>query len=177
MRFSPSQQLRRSSAMARPLGLTSTRSDRFDASMFAARNDRYLTPLGFIRSLGRFDLDPCGAPEHPTADTVWTPEEVGDGLSMPWHGRVWLNPPYGRTMREWVSALFRHGSGVALIPCAPDTKLWQELILPNASGVLLVKGRIRYVNSDAPCNHASAVVAVSPEDRLSLIESQQGYVF
>ena len=74
--------------MPKPLGLTSS------VGRFAERNDRWLTPLPLVRSLGDFDLDPCGAPGHATASTVWTPEEVGDGLSMRWFGRVWLNPPY-----------------------------------------------------------------------------------
>lgn len=39
------------------LGKTSTKSDPFDAGMFAARNDRWLTPLPIIHALGRFDLD------------------------------------------------------------------------------------------------------------------------
>nr|WP_232304582.1 phage N-6-adenine-methyltransferase [Microbacterium sp. XT11] len=132
--------------------------------MFAKRNDRYLTPLPLVRACGEFDLDPCGAPGHPTAATVWTPEEVGDGLSMPWFGRVWLNPPYGRTIGDWVERLFQHGSGVALIPCSPDTKLWQSLVLPSASCILFVRGRVRYVNAARPANHPSALIAVSAND-------------
>jgi hypothetical protein len=25
-----------------------------------------------------------------------------DGLSLPWHGSVFANPPYGRELRRWV---------------------------------------------------------------------------
>jgi hypothetical protein len=162
--------------MPRPLGLTSTAADPFDPAMHAKRNDRYLTPLPFIAKLGKFDLDPCGAPGHATAGEVWTPEEVGDGLSLPWHGRVWLNPPYGRTMGDWVRALIRHGSGVALIPCAPDTKLWHDDIFPAASAVLFVKGRMHFEGVTHPSNHPSAVVAFSFEDAKALAVSGLGKV-
>src|SRR5690606_6963873 len=64
------------------------------------RNDRWLTPLSVIESLGEFDLDPCGAPGHQTARRVYLLEDGDDGMSDPWFGRVWLNPPYGRTMRQ-----------------------------------------------------------------------------
>ena len=40
-----------------------------------------------------FDLDPCAAPAPqpwPTARTMFT-EAMGDGLSIDWDGRVWLN--------------------------------------------------------------------------------------
>lgn len=161
----------------RPLGLTSTAADPFDGDMFARRNDRYLTPLPLVRSLGPFDLDPCGAPGHPTAAVVWTPEAVGDGLSLEWFGRVWLNPPYGRTIGTWVDRLFAHGSGIALIPCTPDTALWQNRILPLASAVLFLRGRISYVGQPRPANHASALVAVSSADADVLRSTDLGHVY
>jgi hypothetical protein len=161
----------------RPQGRTSTAADPFDAEMFAKRNDRYLTPLPLVRALGEFDLDPCGAPGHATARTVWTPEEVGDGLSLPWFGRVWLNPPYGREISVWVDRLFQHGSGIALLPCAPDTALWQRRVLADAAAVLFVRGRIRYENAERPANHASALVAVSSVDAAALTASDLGHVY
>ena len=160
----------------RPQGLTSTAADPFDSEMFAKRNDRYLTPLPLIQALGIFDLDPCGAPGHPSASTVWTPEEVGDGLSLPWFGRVWLNPPYGRKISAWVDRLFQHGSGIALIPATPDTALWQRRVLAEAHAVLFVRGRIRYANAERPANHPSALVAVSSTDAAALISSGLGHV-
>lgn len=156
---------------ARNAARTSTKADPFDPSFFSKRNDRWLTPLSIIEDLGPFDLDPCAAPDHPTADTRWTPEEVGDGLAMPWFGRVWLNPPYGRTMGDWVRRLVEHGSGVALIPVATGTKLWQDVVFPNASAILFYRHRINFLRREgletaeemvAP--QASALIAFSSED-------------
>jgi hypothetical protein len=58
-----------------------------------------LTPRFVIDALGPFDLDPCPPKERPwdTARRHFT--EADDGLSRPWKGRVWLNPPYGPQTR------------------------------------------------------------------------------
>jgi len=155
------------------VGRTDTTSDLFSEGGFAARNDRWLTPLSLVRSLGHFDLDPCGAPGHDTADEVWTPELVGDGLAMPWTGRVWLNPPYGRTMADWVRALAHHGSGIALIFARTETVLFHELVWPIADSILFLKGRLTFLdpeggkpiaNSGAP----SVLIAYSPADTAAL---------
>jgi hypothetical protein len=42
-----------------------------------------------------FDLDvaaPVGGPRHVPAMRYYTPDD--DGLSQPWDGLVWCNPPY-----------------------------------------------------------------------------------
>ena len=127
-------------------------------------------------ALGDFDLDPCGAPGHPTASEVWTPETIGDGLSMPWHGRVWLNPPYGRTMGDWMRALAVHGQGTALIFARTETTLFHEWVWPHASALLFMKGRVTFLtpggerskaNSGAP----SVLIAYGQRDAEALRES------
>lgn len=61
-------------------------------------SDEYATPTDLWRPLSRavggFDLDPAsGAESTPIADERYTRED--DGLSKPWFGTVWLNPPFG----------------------------------------------------------------------------------
>jgi len=158
------------------VGRTSARGDGFVDEMHAARNDRWLTPLPLIRALGSFDLDPCGAPDHPTANEIWTPEAVGDGLSMPWRGRVWLNPPYGRTMADWIRNLAEHGQGTALIFARTETALFHDLVWPLASAILFLRGRVTFLdpegvaasaNSGAP----SVLIAYGDDDAKRLAES------
>lgn len=155
------------------VGSTTARGDIFVDDLYASRNDRWLTPLSLVESMGTFDLDPCGAPGHPTAREVWTPEEVGDGLSMPWHGRVWLNPPYGRTMGDWMRALAAHGTGTALIFARTETQLFHEWVWPHASALLFLRGRITFLtpggtrsaaNSGAP----SVLIAYGEVDAAAL---------
>ena len=73
----------------------------------------WLTPKSAIDACGRFDLDPCAAPEPrpwPSADRHIA-EADGDGLAMEWSGLVWCNPPYGPNTGEWLKKLASHRSG------------------------------------------------------------------
>ena len=73
----------------------------------------WLTPPHVHQALGQFDLDPCGHPDWPTAKhSICLPD---DGLTAPWHGRVWLNPPYGSEAWQWLAKLAAHGTGTALL--------------------------------------------------------------
>lgn len=63
-----------------------------------AGDDDYATPPSLWRPLARavegFDVDPAsGAESTPIADVRFTRED--NGLEQPWHGDVWLNPPFG----------------------------------------------------------------------------------
>lgn len=52
------------------------------------KTNEWLTPPWLLDVLGPFDLDPCSPIRRPwpTADMHYTAED--DGLSQPWHGRV-----------------------------------------------------------------------------------------
>ena len=72
------------------------------ATVFSFKSEEYDTPahvLEVARSvLGGFDLDPASnisAQQTVKAAAFYTKEQ--DGLSQPWAGRVWCNPPYGKT--------------------------------------------------------------------------------
>jgi hypothetical protein len=146
-------------------------------------NDRWLTPPEVIVPLGRFDLDPCGAPGHPTARRIYTLEAGDDGLRDPWHGRIWLNPPYGKTMRTWVERLGQHGFGTALIPAAMGTKLWQEVLLPEASAIHFYRHRIKFLRRDGEDDsmvspQASCIVSFGDFDAEMLVGAGlRGVVF
>lgn len=90
--------------------------------------DDYYTPRHVFEALGlTFDLDVCappgGVPWIPCA-RYFTKED--DGLSQPWEGRVWMNPPYSAAT-SWVKRFISHGHGVALVGHAKSAwhpELW-----------------------------------------------------
>lgn len=138
--------------------------------------DRWLTPRWVLDALGDFDLDPCGAPDWPTADEIWTPETHGDGLSMPWFGRVWLNPPYGSAMTAWLERMAEHGAGTALIFARTETAAFQDMVWPHASAVLFIRGRLTFlkpdlVEGDANAGAPSVLIAYGDHDAAILAES------
>lgn len=103
----------------------------------------WLTPLSLVKSLGKFDLDPCAFPGHQTAEKlICLPE---DGLAHNWEGRVWLNPPYGKEQQAWLHKLAEHGDGIALIFARLETAWIQPFLL---SGFFQIKGRLKFLRSD-----------------------------
>lgn len=110
----------------------------------------WYTPPEVFHALGLwFDLDPC-CPALPAASWVPALRRISlpaDGLSEPWEGRVWLNPPYGTAGPVWLRKLAEHGDGVALIFASTETIWWQE-VLPAASSVCFVRGRLNFVAED-----------------------------
>ena len=130
---------------------------------------RWTTPPALLRKLyavfGSFDLDPCS----PTADRRKAPvrarmyfTEADNGLALPWHGRVFVNPPYGREIRHWVrKARLEVYQGraelvAALLPARTDTLWWHQEIAGRAHAVL-IRGRLSF-GEDTPAPFPSALV-------------------
>lgn len=145
------------------------------------KNDEWLTPPEILRALGEFDLDPCAPVVRPweTAKQHYTAQD--DGLSLPWFGRVWCNPPFGREAVKWLRRMREHGNGVALIPARTETAMFYETVWGAADGVLFLKGRphFHYVdgrradfNSGAPI----ALVAYGADNLDVLRQSGLGFV-
>jgi hypothetical protein len=112
------------------------------------REKRWLTPNYIVESLGEFDLDPCGAPNHVLAVETFLVEDGQDGLRLPWHGRVWLNPPYGTEAGPFISKLAEHGDGVLLYFARTDTRVFQNEIFGKADAALFLSGRLKFLNAD-----------------------------
>ena len=53
-----------------------------------------------LSAVFNFTLDVCALPENAKCKAFYTPDD--DGLSNPWRGGVWCNPPYGREISSWV---------------------------------------------------------------------------
>lgn len=111
---------------------------------YEGRTDEWLTPPPILKALGEFDLDPCSPVDRPwpTARTHYTIED--DGLSQPWQGRVWLNPPYGSETGRWLARLAEHGNGIALIFARTETDMFHRWGWQAASAMLFLSGRLHF---------------------------------
>lgn len=111
-------------------------------------NDEWLTPPEILAGLGAFDLDPCAPATRPwdTATRHFT--RADNGLARPWHGRVWLNPPYGLIAAKWLARLADHGDGIALIFARTETQMFFEHVWPKAEALLFLEGRLHFLTVD-----------------------------
>lgn len=145
------------------------------------KNDEWLTPPSILAPLGEFDLDPCAPIVRPwdTAKHHYTIKD--DGLSKPWVGRVWCNPPFGRQATKWLKRMAQHENGIALIPARTETAMFYETVWNAATGVLFIKGRphFHYVcGKRAPFNSGApiALVAYGQMNFDVLCNSKLGFV-
>lgn len=87
--------------------------------LHSSESSEWYTPpsiIDFIREvMGGIDLDPASCKEANKivgAKEFYAEEQ--DGLSKPWPGRVFLNPPYGGSTHKWVEKqVADHVSGVS----------------------------------------------------------------
>lgn len=124
----------------------------------AAMKVEWLTPPHVLEALGPFDLDPCAPiPDRRPWETAAKSFDIDDdGLSRRWHGRVWLNPPYGRETGVWLQRLAEHGNGIALIFARTETEMFFDEVWAKASSVLFLKGRLTFHHADGSKAAANA---------------------
>ena len=101
-----------------------------------------------VAMLEGVDLDPCS----PTPSTVpaalhYTKED--DGLAREWGGKVFMNPPYGSVLPDWVRKLPRHiflgdiSEAILLVAARVDTRWFRDVWAADA--LLFPLGRISFV--------------------------------
>jgi hypothetical protein len=96
-----------------------------------------------------FDLDPCSpGPGHwVPAKKIYT--QADDGLAQPWHGFVFMNPPFGgrNGYVPWLRKFFTHGNGVAIVR-AYTSSAWWHSEMPKADLILFPKGKTKFIRPD-----------------------------
>jgi hypothetical protein len=106
--------------------------------LFSSQRQNWKTPKNFYKELNKefnFDFDPC--PENPNFN----------GLEIEWGKRNFVNPPYS-ALSLWIKKSYdewRKGKLVVmLIPARTDRKDFHEIILPYASEIRFIKGRLKF---------------------------------
>jgi hypothetical protein len=162
--------------------------------LFSSKTPEWYTPESQVKlalramDVERFDLDRCspsqtGEGTHVPANVYYTKEL--DGLAQQWHGKVWINPPYGREIAKWAAKLYqeynagRVTEAVALVPSRLDTNWFQDTLLVSGC-IALIAGRIKFISPDGIKSSAtfpSTVFYFGPNrDRFSEVYGAMGYV-
>jgi hypothetical protein len=139
-------------------------------------NEHY-TPEKYIEAartvLGEIDLDPASCAE--ANETVCATQYYStddDGLHQSWHGRVWLNPPYGDLVGKFIGKLTEEiksgnvSSAIALVNAHCTDTLWFR---PLWDGCLcFTDHRINFTGDDtrSGSTHGSVFVYFGPSRQL-----------
>jgi phage N-6-adenine-methyltransferase len=131
--------------------------------MFSSSSSEWETPQDFFDRLNQeyhFILDVCATSSNAKCPLYFTKAE--DGLSQPWKGICWMNPPYGREIGEWIRKAYKSSLEdgtvvVCLLPARTDTKWWHEYVIPHAETIEFIRGRLKF-SGKAPAPFPSALV-------------------
>ena len=128
---------------------------------FSSATDLWSTPQAFFDSLHAefgFSVDVCATKENAKCKFYFSPSM--DGLTHPWKGVCWMNPPYGREIGKWVRKAYESALGgatvVCLLPARTDTAWWHDYAIKGE--VRFLRGRLKFGGQKNSAPFPSAVV-------------------
>lgn len=140
--------------------------------------DRWVTPPEVFDQLrAEFDFDLDAAADD---GTYRVRPFLTDALNQPWIGsRVWLNPPYGKAIGDFVRKAASEGERrvvVALLPMRCCAAWWHEAVIGRAAELRFVKGRVHFLtaNGERPFRgtmQGSVVVVWRPRSRTCAVST------
>lgn len=105
-----------------------------------------------------FELDVCAQDWSAKCERYYTLAD--DGLAQPWYGRCFMNPPYGRTIDQWVQKAYDSAEAgalvVCLVPARVDTAWWWDYC--RYGEVRFLRGRLHFDDGEDAAPFPSAVV-------------------
>ena len=119
-------------------GIVNTPLFPLPADGIAVTTDDCYTPRWVFDAMQlRFDLDvaaPPGGPWHVPCTRYYTAAD--DGLTAPWTGLVWCNPPYSSYAR-WADRFARHDQAALMGIVLPEVR-WLPVVLQACDAVALI---------------------------------------
>lgn len=130
-------------------------------AILQSRGDEWYTPPDLIERaravLGSFDLDPASSPianRTVRATTFYTKALNGLNRALPWHGRVWLNPPYGvgpesagafveRLIAEWDARTVTEA--ITCLNLNSMSSEWFQPLYDSAQAHVIARGRPSFI--------------------------------
>ena len=131
---------------------------------FSSKSNEWNTPDDLYNTLDNefnFTLDPCTNGLNNKCNKFYTEKE--NGLIQDWSKDiVFMNPPYGRQISQWIEKAYNESlkgaKVVCLIPSRTDTKYWHDFIFNKASEIRFIKGRLKFGNSKNSAPFPSAII-------------------
>ena len=116
-----------------------------DKVLHSSNSNEHYTPIQIINDViefyhGVIDLDPCSnslVQPNVNAEFHYTAEL--DGLRLPWAGKVFVNPPYGRELPKWINKAV----------CEYESQRVREVLLLVPSRTFVIKTEVKDETSSA----------------------------
>jgi phage N-6-adenine-methyltransferase len=128
---------------------------------FSSATDLWATPQDFFdkhNAIYGFTLDVCATADNAKCARYFT--EADDGLAQPWHGVCWMNPPYGRTIGQWMKKAYESSltgaTVVCLVPSRTDTRWWHDYAMKGQ--IEFIRGRLKFGDAKNSAPFPSALV-------------------
>ena len=140
----------------------------------SANDDTWATPIKFFEELNKefsFGLDAAALQASTLVKSNWYGPDHEDetrrnALTRNWAkdsngAPIWLNPPYGRAMKNWTAKANAEAIGggaviVLLLPSRTDTSWWHEHCMQHE--IRFIRGRLKFGKSTNSAPFPSAVV-------------------
>ena len=132
--------------------------------MFSSAKDDWETPQDLFDELDdefHFTLDAASSDLNAKCEKHYTVED--DGLSQSWAGNnVFLNPPYGRNMKDWMRKAYEESQAenttvVVLVPARTDTAWFHDYVYGKAE-LRFLRGRLKFGGCENSAPFHSLVV-------------------
>jgi hypothetical protein len=142
----------------------------------------YTPPEIFTKLNVTFDLDPCSpGPAH------WVPAvnvitKESNGLSHPWEGFVFMNPPFGNRHGHlpWLEKFFSHNNGIAIVRAYTSSGWWHDY-MPRADMIVFPRGKTQFIRPDGTVGkspgHGVALIGMGDRACEVLLNSSLGMVW
>ena len=144
--------------------------------MRTSLDDTWTTPRDFFDKLNvefDFGLDAAALQNSTLVPDNWYgpdhPDPAArDALRIDWNHNsrgkpIWLNPPYGRVIKDWMRKASEVAAGggtvVCLVPARTDTSWWHDYCI-NAYEIRYIRGRLKFGGQKNSAPFPSAVVVM-----------------
>lgn len=131
----------------------------------SSATDLWATPQDFFDSLNaefQFETDVCATKDNAKCARYFTKEQ--DGLAQTWAGVCWMNPPYGRTIGQWMAKAAASACDgatvVCLVPARTDTAWWHDYAMLGE--IRFIRGRLKFGGHKNSAPFPCAVVVMRP---------------
>ena len=126
-------------------------------AVLSSKSNEHYTPGKLLETIlefyeGEIDLDPCSnSLLKPNVPAHFHYDSKLNGLTLPWAGKVFVNPPYGRAIPTWVNKTIleyeslRAREILLLLPNRPGTQ-WYLSLSPYSR--VNITGRLNFLDQN-----------------------------